>query len=486
MTLTGMNHRLIIKTLGALLGLLGITMMIPLGVALYYRDGAAGSFMIAALCTLSISAGMYFYARDASPPLPTKGAFFVVTATWVLGTVFGSLPYYISGSYPTLIDAWFESASGFTTTGASVLGDVESLPPSILLWRSLTQFLGGMGIVVLSLAVLPLLGVGGMDLYRAEAPGPTTDKLTARVSETARALWIVYLLFAAVETVLLYFCGMDPFDAVNHALTTMATGGFSTKNASIAGFDNAAIESVITLFMFFAGVNFLLHYRLIVRREFAQFANREFHFYLSIVVAATLMLTAVTWGVQYESIGPALRYTSFQVVSLLSTTGYATADYLEWGYFAQTLLLALMVIGGSAGSTAGGLKCIRALILFRQGKRELYRLIHRKAVLPLKVGRKSIPVHVSSAIIGFFFLYMFILLIAGLLLTACGIDIITSFSAVVSALSNIGPALGDVGPTSNYGALPQEAKLILSSCMIIGRLEILTVLVLFTREFWSS
>ena len=481
-----MNPRLIVKTLGALLALLGVSMMVPLLYALITNDGAAASFMQSALITLLVSAVMYFGARDAQPPLLTKGAFIVVTGAWLLATIFGALPYWFSGACPSLVDSWFESASGFTTTGASVITDIEALAPSILLWRSLSQFLGGMGIVVLSLAVLPLLGVGGMDLYRAEAPGPTSDKITARVSETARALWLVYVLFALSQAILLWMCGMTMFDAINHALTTMATGGFSTKNASVASFNSPAIEGICTLFMFVAGVNFLFHFRFFARKEIRQFTDREFQLYVLITFSATILLTVVTWGQNYGDLPTALRYASFQVVSIVSTTGFATADYLTWGFFAQALLLTLMVIGGSAGSTAGGMKCIRALILFKQGKRELYRLIHPKAVLALKVGKKKVPPLVSSKIIGFFFLYCFICVLSGLLLTACGVDLITSFSAVVSALSNIGPGLGGVGPISNYAALPDLAMLLLGCCMVIGRLEILTVLVLFTREFWSN
>lgn len=481
-----MNPLLLVKTLGALLGLLGVSMCIPALVSYLYQDGAELSFLISAALTLVSAAVLYFYARRARPPLPPRGAFVIVTGCWFIATVFGALPYYISATYPTIIDAWFESASGFTTTGASVLGDIEALPPSILLWRSLTQFLGGMGIVVLSLAVLPLLGVGGMDLYKAEAPGPTSDKITAKVSETARGLWLVYLTLTVVLALLLYICGMNVFDAINHALTTMATGGFSTKNASIAAFNSPAIEAVITVFMFLAGVNFLYHFRLLVRKELSQFKNREFHLYVLLIIGATLILTLRTWGVQYDSFFESLRFTSFQVVSLMSTTGYATADFLVWGYLPQALLLSLMVVGGSAGSTAGGVKCIRILLLFKQAKRELHRLIHPRAVIPLKIGENRVPAHVADSIYAFFFLYVLCALFATLLLVGMGIDLVSAGSSVISALSNIGPGLGSVGPVENYGHLPQTAKVILSFCMIVGRLEIMTVLVLFTTEFWKN
>ena len=461
-------------------------MCIPAVLSYLLNDGAQISFLISSCLTLITSAVLYFSARSARPPLPPRGAFVIVTGCWFFATVFGALPYYISGTYPGIVDAWFESASGFTTTGASVLSDLESLPPSILLWRSLTQFLGGMGIVVLSLAVLPLLGVGGMDLYKAEAPGPTSDKITAKVSETARALWMVYISLTLVQTVLLYCLGMSWFDAINHSLTTMATGGFSTKNASVAAFDNPAIEGVITLFMFFAGINFLYHYRLFVRGELRQFKNREFHLYVLLIIGATMILTLRTWGEQYASFFEAFRYTSFQVVSLMSTTGFATADFLLWGYLPQALLLSLMVVGGSAGSTAGGVKCIRILLLFKQAKRELHRLIHPRGVIPLKIGKNLVPSHVADSVYAFFFLYVLLVLFATLLLVGMGIDLVSAGSAVVSALSNIGPGLGTVGPVENYAHLPQGAKCVLSVCMIVGRLEIMTVLVLCTVEFWKD
>lgn len=476
----------VFKTLGLLTMLLGASLLFPLIVALYYQDAGIRPLGISTAITFCVGAAAFILFFRASEQIRSRSAFFLVTAAWFSATVFGALPYYFSDMGLSVIDAWFESASGFTTTGATILNDIEATPKSILLWRSLTQFLGGMGIIVLSLAVLPLLGVGGMDLYRAEVPGPTSDKISARVSETARALWLVYLVFAAVQTFVLCAFGMSFFDAVNHALTTMATGGFSTRNASVAAFDSAAIEFVVTLFMFLAGANFILHYRALVKGDFSLIADRELRFYVAITAASILIISVSLWGVHYPSFIEAFRYASFQVVSILSTTGYGTADYLLWGAFCQTLLLMLMVVGGSAGSTSGGIKCIRAMMLIKQGYRELYRMIHPKAVVSLKLGNTAVPANVSNSIFGFFFLYITLVVATTLALTGCGVDLLTSLSGVVSALSNVGPGLGDIGPVLNYSGLPDLAKVLLCACMIVGRLEIMTVLVLFTSEYWSS
>ncbi len=478
------NSRLILKILGFLWLLLGLAMLVPLVYSLFNADSGTQPLLTSAGILLSLGGIIYLAFRRAESELKSREAFLLVSLAWFSTTVLGALPYLLSGFFDSPVDAWFESASGFTTTGATILIDIEAVPNSLLLWRSLSQFLGGMGIIVLSLAILPVLGVGGMDLYRAEAPGPKSDKIGARVADTARALWIIYVCFALLECVILYVLGMSFFDAVNHSLTTMATGGFSTKNASVAAFNSPAIEWVISVFMFLAGVNFLLHYRLILRRDHSVLADSEFRFYAVLAIAAILGITASLWGEQYDSFAEALRSSAFQVTSIMSSTGYATADYLTWGFFPQALLVILMVTGGCAGSTGGGIKCIRAILLVKQGYGELYRMIHPNAVRHLKVGQAVVSQSVSSAVFGYFYLYCLAFAVAGLILCASGVDLETSFSAVISALSNIGPGLGDVGPVLNYSGLPDLAKITLSACMIVGRLEVMTVLVLFTREYW--
>ncbi|MCB0324157.1 MAG: TrkH family potassium uptake protein [Bdellovibrionales bacterium] len=480
------NHSVILRTLGLLLVLLAAAMVVPLAVSLYYGDTGLRPLAVGAAATLGVGAVLVLLFRHSPQEIRSRSAFLLVTVAWFAITTCGAIPFYLSGGFQSFVDAWFESASGFTTTGASVLTDIEALPPSILLWRSMTQFLGGMGIIVLSLAILPMLGVGGMDLFRAEVPGPTSTKISARVRETARALWLVYLVLAAVQAILLWVCGMSPFEAVNHAFTTLATGGFSTQNESIAGFDSASIEVVTTVFMFLAGANFVLHYRLLVDRDWSFFKDSELKFYALVVTGATLLLTIVVWGTQYRSLLDALRFCSFQVISIISTTGYASADYLLWGSFAQVLLLLLMVIGGCAGSTAGGVKCVRIMMMLKHAHRELYRMVHPKAVATLKLGRAPVSEQVMAAILGFFFFYIVLAALTTAVISACGVDLVTALSSVISSLSNVGPGLGEVGPVLNYGGLPDLVKVLLSVCMIVGRLEIMTVLVLFTSDYWSS
>lgn len=482
-----MKFPLIFKTLGFLIVLLSLSLLIPLATSLYYDGPDQLVFACAVLGTLAVGGLLYAVFREAEGQLRNREALLLVGSGWLLTTLAGSVPFLLyGGPFTSIFDAWFESASGFTTTGASVVADVEALPHGILLWRSLTQYLGGMGIIVLSVAILPLIGVGGMELYRAEVPGPTSEKISARVGETARILWIVYLAFGAAETVCLRLAGMNWFEAVNHAMTTMSTGGFSTRNASVAAFDSTLIDSIIIFFMFAGGLNFLLHYKLFVRGDPEALKDWELRTFALLVLSSIVLMTVYLWGVSYADLGSAVRYASFQTVSIVTTTGYATADYVAWGPFAHALILVLMVIGGCAGSTAGGIKCVRAAVLLKQGYRELYRTIHRKAVFPLKLGGMVVPAHVISAIFGFFFLYVFLMVLTGLFITASGQDVITAFSGVISALSNVGPGLGEVGPALNYSGLPDLAKFLLSACMIIGRLEIFTILVLFTSEFWEG
>lgn len=482
-----MNFSLIFKSLGLLHIMLALAMLVPALYGAINGDGGLDPLILSFLFTILFGAVFYLYNNKADGIIRSRGAIFLVALAWFFVATFGALPFYFSGHFSSYIDCWFESASGFTTTGASVLSDIESVPESILLWRSLIQFLGGMGIIVLSLAIFPLIGVGGMHIYKAEVPGPTSDKLTARVSETARVLWLVYLGFTVVLTLLLYFFGMSMFDAINHALTTMATGGFSTKNSSIASFDNKNIEAIITLFMFFAGINFFLHYRFFVKRDLKALKDSEFKFYSFVVFSTIILITISEWvGGVYQNFLDSFRYAAFQVVSLVSSTGFGTYDFTLWSPFSQILIVMIMLCGGMAGSTAGGIKCMRIMMLLKQSYRELYILVHPKAVRPLKLGEKPIEVNVISAIVGFFFLYLTLLALSTLIVCATGVDIVTSSTAVISSLSNIGPGLGDVSPVLNYGSLPEFSKAVLAACMIIGRLEIFTILVIFTPEFWRA
>ena len=399
---------------------------------------------------------------------------------------FGALPYIISGTCPSFTDAYFESMAGFTTTGASVLSNLEEIPEGILLWRSLSQWMGGMGIIVFSLAILPMLGAGGMQLFKAEVPEIGVEKLRPRIIDMAKSLWYIYAGLTAVLALLLSIAGMEVFDAVCHALTTMATGGFSTKSASIAHFQSSYIDIIITVFMFIAGINFSLHFYAL-RGNFSRYPkSSEFRFYCAVVLLSTTVILVSTMLAGHFSFIEALRYSSFQVVSVMTTTGFATADYEAWPVLTQMLLLSLMFFGGMVGSTGGGMKQVRILLMFKQAYRELYHLIHPRALTALKLDDKNVPKETLGGIWGFLFLFILISVIATLFMTALGLDIITSASTVISAMANVGPALGDAGPVDNYASIPAAGKWILALCMLIGRLEIYTVILLVMPMFWTK
>ena len=483
--IASINFKLVFKHVGSLLVVLGIALIAPSLVSAMYGESVFRVFLGTSLLAFVLGGGLHFVLRKAEGSLKKRGALLLVPLTWFSMTLIGAIPFYSIEAFPSFIDALFESASGFTTTGATVLSDVESLPRGVLVWRSISQYIGGMGIIVLSLAVLPLIGVGGMDLYQAEAPGPKSDKISSRVRETARALWVFYVLFALLAAGVYFLLGMDLFDAINHGLTTVATGGFSTKNTSILAFQSNAIEWAATIFMVLAGSSFILHYRLFVRGKLDIVRDREFRFYCLIIIFSTFALTFWLWMKGFFEADVSLRMAAFQVASILSSTGFGTGNYDAWGSFAQVLMIVLMVIGGCAGSTAGGIKCVRAMLLIKQGAKELQKLIHPHAVIVLKLGKSSVSAKVTSAIFGFFFLYACVLTVSTLLLCVFGVELTTAISACISCLSNIGPGLSQVGPTLNYGDLPAIVKLILSFCMIVGRLEIMTVLVVFSKYFWQ-
>jgi len=481
-----MNVALVLHILGALLIFLAGALLFPVGFSVWYHDGALAALLEA--CMVSLLMGLFLIyitrgSRSKREPAIRDG-FAIVTFGWLVFALFGAIPFTLSGAIPSYLDAVFETMSGFTTTGATILTNVEALPESLLFWRAATHWLGGMGIIVLSLAILPMLGVGGMQLFKAEVPGPTADRLKPRIRDTAKLLWGVYVLLTALETVLLMFGGMDLFDAICHAFATMATGGFSTKNASLAAYDSAYIDTVVTLFMFLAGANFSLHYQALRGRLDNFLRNEEFLCYLGVTGGATLLLIMINQGSVYASLFDNLRYSAFQVVSILTTTGFGTADYEGWPVLSQYLLVFLMFIGGCAGSTGGGMKVARMLLIFKHARVQLSRLIHPRAVILVKLGRTPVDRDVMAAILGFFALFMGVFVVASCLLAATGVDLTTSGAAVIATLSNIGPGLGQVGPTDNYAHLPHLAKGILVVCMLMGRLELYTVLVLLLPSFW--
>lgn len=481
------RYKLIIKTLAALLLIIAGMMLFPLFIAIYYGETLSSSAFIITASVLAIPSLiiLYLYRNIPRDNLSTRDGFLLVTVSWITVSLAGSLPYILSGAIPSMSAAFFETMSGFTTTGASILTDIQSLPKSILFWRSLTHWLGGMGIVVLTVAILPLLGIGGMQLIRAEAPGPTVDKLTPRIAETAKILWFVYIGFTVAETVLLMFAGMNLYEALTHTFGTLATGGFSTKNSSVAHFDNAAIDAIITFFMVLAGVNFSLHYRMIFGRYKTLLKDTEFKAYIAIFIVTTIALTISLTGRIYSTPGESLRYASFQVASILTTTGYATADYELWPHFSQTVLFILMFVGGSSGSTGGGIKVIRLVTLLKQGLNEMKYLLHPRGIFTLRISGRAVRKNIVYAISGFFFLYIFMLLFVALVIAFNGHDLLTAFTTALATVGNIGPGFGAIGPTENYSIFSPFLKWFLSFAMLIGRLEIYTVLVLFTPRFWN-
>ena len=474
--------------IGVMLQFVAVMMLLPLGVSLYYGDGDAHSFVWSVIITAVVGTVLILLRRK-DRDLGLREGFAVVAFGWAGMALVGALPFYISGAIPSFTDCMFESMSGFTTTGASILGPhnpIESLPHGVLFWRSLTHWIGGMGIILLSLAVMPMLGVGGMQLFRAEVPGPTKDKLTPRIRDTAEILWLVYLRISLLEILLLKLGGMSLFDAACHTFGTMATGGFSTQSNSIGAYGSRYFEYVITLFMFIAGTNFALHYWAIVKGRAGRYwASREFRLYLFLALLATALMMGHNMGnmpgVEFET---CFRQSLFQVVSILTTTGYGSADWEMWGAFPIVLLVILMFVGGMAGSTGGGVKVIRVQVLLLQVRIELRRLIHPQAILPLRIGDRMIDEGIVRNIMAFLLAFTIILAGSTALLSIMGIDMVTSFGAAIASLSNIGPGLGGIGPMDNYGWLPTAAKWLLLWLMMLGRLEVFTVLVLFSRHFW--
>lgn len=480
-----MNIQLTLRILGALLLFLAAALLFPIPFSLYYADGAALAFIWSS--SISFLVGLILFRLCQSDrELSVREGFAIVTFGWLFYAIFGALPFLLSGAIPAPLDAMFETMSGFTTTGASILTRIEGLPESILLWRSLTQWLGGMGIIVMSLAILPMLGVGGMQLFKAEVPGPTADRLKPRIQDTAKLLWGVYVLLTAAETILLMFGGMSLHDALCHSFATLATGGFSSRNASVGAYNSAYIDWVVTLFMFLAGVNFSLHYHALRGRLRQLHRNEEFRVYLGITLIAIAALFIFNFSSVYDSFADNLRYSAFQTVSIMTTTGFATADYEGWSVAAQYLLVLLMFIGGCAGSTGGGMKVARILLLFKHAHVQLFRLIHPRAVRLVKLGNIPVDREVMQAILGFFALFMGIFVVASLLMAASGMDLVSSGAAVIATLSNIGPGLGSVGPADNYAHIAPFGKTVLMFCMLLGRLELFTVLVLFFPTIWRK
>ncbi|MDX8397623.1 MAG: TrkH family potassium uptake protein [Mariprofundaceae bacterium] len=479
-----MHPKGVIWTLGILIALFGTGMLVPAVVSLYYSSGHATQFILAGFLTSSL--GLTMMKSTGGPPkrLSHKDGFLIVALAWVTLSLLGAIPFWTTGVCTTIIDGLFESTSGLTTTGATLLSDLDNLPPSILFWRSMQEWLGGMGIIVLAVAVMPLLGVGGMQLFRAETPGPVKDKLTARVTETAKALWYIYLGMTIIAAAALWLAGMTGFDAINHAMTTVAIGGFSTHDASIGFYQGTFIPSLIILFMLLAGVNFTLHFASMRHgfslKSYSQ--DDEFRTYIKLITALIFLIGSLTLFSQHAQWNEVI----FNTVSIATTTGFAVSDYALWPPGTTMLLLMAMFIGACAGSTGGGMKVIRVLLLFRQGMREIRRLIHPHGVIHVKINDRSIDSSIVQALWGFFVLYIVCYAIIALLVSFTGVDILTSISAAAACITNTGPGFGGVGPASTYADLPDTAKAVLMFGMVLGRLEIFTFFVLLVPEFWRK
>jgi trk system potassium uptake protein TrkH len=477
--------KIIFQILGFLLILEGLFMMTGIPFSLYYCEERCLSLLYAGLITATTGGVIWLLTRRAERIIGKREGYIIVTLAWVVISLFGTLPYLISGAIPSFTDAYFETISGFTTTGASILTDIESMPKGLLFWRALTHWIGGMGIIVLSVAILPLLGIGGMQLFVAEMPGITPDKLHPRITQTAKRLWVIYVLLTFAETIVLLAGGLDLFDSLCHSFATMATGGFSTRNDSIAGF-SPFIQYTIIVFMLLAGTNFTLHYLWLRGRFKPVWRNEEFRYYILFTFGFAILigiLMRINLDVPGEN---AFRDALFQVVSIVTTTGFVTTDYLLWPSFLWIFLFLLMFIGGSAGSTGGGIKIARQILLLKNSGLEFKRMIHPHAVIPLRFNGKAVSAEILHLVMAFFLFYLLTFFAGTFIMTLLGLDFDTSIGATIASLGNIGPGIGNVGPASNYAGLPVLAKWVSAVLMLLGRLELFTVMILFAPPFWKK
>ncbi len=459
--------------------------MLPsLIVAMIYRGKDVFSFVIT-IGILLVVGLLMARIKPSDKHLYTRDGFAIVGLGWLLISFFGAFPFVISHAIPSFVNAFFESISGFTTTGASILTEIESLPKGILFWRSFTHWIGGMGVLVLTLAILPSVGARTLHIMKAESPGPTTEKLVPRIGQTAKILYSIYFAITAIEIIALLIAGMPLYDSFIHAFGTAGTGGFSNKNASVGAFNNVAIDAIITFFMFAFGVNFALYYQLLKGNLKSFWKDEEFRFYIGAMIISIVL---VTWNVFkniYPTFGESLRFASFQVSSIMTTTGFATADFNLWPQFSKMILISLMFLGASAGSTGGGMKGIRILLLFKMVRKEVTKLIHPHSVSAIRIGGKAVNQETLSGVMAFFYMYIFVFVFAVLVVSIDGHDMVTTVSAVIATIGNIGPGLGMVGPIGNYHEFSTLSKLVLSLCMVVGRLEVFPVLLLFAPSFWK-
>jgi len=494
-----MNIPLVLRTLGNLFLLLSGILFIPFGVSLFYgTKEEIWAFVISIIVSGITGLALKFSLKPKNEDITIREGLAIVAFWWMFCALFGALPYWLSGVCNNFCDSYFESMSGLTTTGASIFNDVEALPHSILFWRSMTQWLGGMGIVVFLVAILPTIGTGGHKLFSAESPDLTTDKIKPRIAQTAKILWIIYLSLTAIVITLFWLGGMEPFDAVCHAFTTVSTGGFSTKNQSIADFNSLFIEIVVMVFIFISACNFILYYQLVTGRIRKVLANSELRFFVSLLLCAICLVTLALFffdstsyngGVKdhkFDSIGGSLRYAAFQTVSIMTSAGFCNADFDLWPNFCRVFLVLLMFIGGCAGSTAGGMKVARIMLLCKSSVREMVHLLRPRAIMHVKLSGRPVSEDIITNTLGFIVINLGLFGVFSLILTIFGTELITSFSAIASMMSNIGPALADAGATKNYSGIAYPCKWVLIFAMLVGRLEIYTVILIFLPLTWKK
>lgn len=497
--LTKLNIKIVIHIMGLLLAVNGVFMLIASIISIAYNDGVFKEMLLSAGVTLLVGIATMLLTRKHKKEIHKRDGYIIVSMGWIIMSLAGTIPYLFTGAIPNFTDAFFETMSGYSTTGATILSDIESIPNGVLFWRSTTHWIGGMGIIVLAVAILPLLGIGGMQLFAAEAPGPGGDKLHPRITDTAKRLWLIYVGYTAAETLLLYVAGMNFFDAINHSLSTLSTGGFSTKNASVAYWnDNPLIQYIIIFFMYLAGANFVLSYFAFKRKFSKIFKDEEFRTYSLVVISITVImafliyfnvdfgLSSIDHPMVLGKAEASIRHGLFQVLSIVTTTGFVSADYAIWTPILVIIFFGLMFLGGSSGSTSGGIKIVRHLIMIKNGVLEFKRTLHPHAILPVRYNNRAVQQPIVFNILGFFILYMLSFIVGVLVFSLLGLDFATALGGAASTLGNVGPALGDLGPVNSYGVLSAPAKWWATFLMLIGRLELFTVLILFTPFFWRN
>ncbi|WP_075342551.1 TrkH family potassium uptake protein [Tenacibaculum agarivorans] len=496
-----LNLKLIFRFLGVTAILNGVFMWVAIPFSFYFKEtDVVLGILSSGIMTISLGAVLYFFNKPTNKNLQKKEGYLIVTLGWITLTITGMLPYLMTGSIPSIINALFETISGYSTTGSSILTDIESMPKGILFWRSATHWIGGMGIIVLTIAILPLLGIGGMQLFMAEAPGPSADKLHPRITDTAKRLWLIYVGLTITQFLLLKVAGMTWYDAINHAMATVSTGGFSTKNASVAYWNGMPlVQYIIIFFMFIAGTNFVLTYFALKGKIRKVIQSEEFKYYGLGILFITILVTvsilffkdpSLQSSIEHPMIlgktESAFRHALFSIISVVTTTGFVSADFTMWSYFITAIFFALFFVGGSAGSTSGGVKVVRHIVMLKNSFLEFKKTLHPNAIIPVRYDGKAVKQTIVFNIISFFILYMLIFIVGAVVLALMGLDIKSALGACASSLGNIGPAIGSVSPVDNFAHLSNSAKLFCSFLMLIGRLELFTVLILFTPFFWKK